>query len=477
MKEINFDCLIQIINEVRNDKKTLHSCVLVNRKWSDIAIPILWKYHPWNIYGSRNKLNKFYNILLSFLSTTTKKKLLKNEIKLPSTLLLKPPLFNYLSYCEFPEPEDINGIINMILGRFINVNDKRYLLFEREIYKLFVKNCKDFKSLTWNTRQPLSLFPGASTIFSQLYSLSIFPDNANSNALYELSKFCKCLNVLSINNCSKDHHGLISLIDAQKNLEKLNIYHNDINRKGNCQELSKALARKGNTIKELYLDLNNNIPYSFLPSLINLKRIDIFNKDTREDINEFRHYLTISEFPNLEFLNVRGIYFFEEFSLLIRKSRGNLSHFLIDVKTDEYIKNTGILIKEISINCPNIQVLNTLIEPRDFIHVKSLLLNCRKLQDLSFYCINHFVDHDDNIGDDLLDILSLYNDNSLFNILISGNWGYSINSLERFFESFREKNLSSFNVIHDRNYYVTDKHKEIIRKYINEGVVRYSNYM
>src|SRR4051794_5662221 len=130
MKEINIDCLILIINELRNDKKTLFSCILVNRKWSNIVIPILWKNHTWNIYRSKTKL---YNIILSFLPLKTKNLLLNNDIKLPSTIFLNPPLFNYLSYCEFPEPDDINDIINMLLGRNF-INDKRKFILEEEIY-------------------------------------------------------------------------------------------------------------------------------------------------------------------------------------------------------------------------------------------------------------------------------------------------------------------------------------------------------
>ncbi|CAB5197582.1 unnamed protein product [Rhizophagus irregularis] len=460
MKEINFDCLIHIINELRNDKKTLYTCLLINKKWSNIIIPILWKNHSWNIYNNESKI-KLYNIILSFLSLKTRNNLLNNEIKLPSSILKsKTPLFNYLNYCEFPEPEDIKDIIiRMILN---------------------------IKNLIWKTCQPLSLFPGAINCFSKLYSLSIDPDNINSNSIYEMSKICKNLNILSIYNCSKDHHGLISLIDVQKNLEKLNIYHNDINKKGNCQELSKALARKGDTINEIHLDLFNNIPSSFMISLNNLKRIDIFNQDIREEeinINEFQQYLAISKFPKLEFFNVKGLLCFKEFSLLIKGTRGNLSHLLIDIKTDEFIiKNTGMLIKEISNNCPNIKILYTFIESKDFIHIKSLLLNCKKLQDIRFYNLNNFIEdyyHNDNIGDELLNILSNNNNDliSLNHLFISEDWGYSIDALERFFQSFKEKNLISFNIIHNRNFYITDDHKEIIRKYINEGVIRYSNYM
>jgi hypothetical protein len=107
----------------------------------------------------------------------------------------------------------------MILRNFDGYDHKKNLL-KQEIYKLFVSQCKNIKELIWNTPQPLSLFPGAPTCFSQLCSLCIDINFVNSNALYEMTEICKDLNELTIYNC-KDLPGLISLIDAQRNLKKL----------------------------------------------------------------------------------------------------------------------------------------------------------------------------------------------------------------------------------------------------------------
>ncbi|RIA79005.1 hypothetical protein C1645_831972 [Glomus cerebriforme] len=483
MKDINFDCLIQIFNELRKDKKSLHSCLLVNKKWCNVVVSILWKNHAWNIFGLEKKL---YNTILSCLPTSSKQFLSNHNIKLPSTIFTKPPLFNYISFCEFPEPEDINGIINMVLGRFSS-NDKRIIL-EKETYKLFINQCKDIKFLTWKTCQPLSLFPGASTCFSQLCNLSIDPDYVDFNALYEMAKICKNLNELAIYNCSQDNTGLISLIDAQNNLEKIYIYHNNnikfsskqLNRNVNtCEELSKALIRKSDTINYLHLDLINNISHSFLKSLVNLKRIDIYNKgyaDTRNEIKEFQQYLAISEFSNLQFLNIKELSCFKELAMLIGKTKGNLTHFIIDITTDIVTKNTGMLIKAISNNCPKIKTLITYIEPKDFIHVRSLLLNCRYLEDIRFYSL-YDVNNNDNIGDELLDILGRFSTNSLTNIIISEDWKYSIDAFERFFKSYSDRTLYSFNIIHRKQFYITENHIAIIRKYVNEGVIKFSNYM
>ncbi|GET50803.1 hypothetical protein GLOIN_2v1880770 [Rhizophagus irregularis DAOM 181602=DAOM 197198] len=68
MEEINFDCLVLIFNILKNDKKSLHSCLLVNKKWCNLVVPILWKSY------SLDEINeKLCNVILSFLPSSSKK--------------------------------------------------------------------------------------------------------------------------------------------------------------------------------------------------------------------------------------------------------------------------------------------------------------------------------------------------------------------------------------------------------------------
>src|SRR5438034_7538720 len=97
MKEINLDCLILIFDELQ--RKSLYSCLLVNKEWCNIVVPILWKKYL--SYGLENEEEKIFNVLLSFLSSSSKQLLSDHNIELPSTILLKFPLFNYISFCEF----------------------------------------------------------------------------------------------------------------------------------------------------------------------------------------------------------------------------------------------------------------------------------------------------------------------------------------------------------------------------------------
>src|SRR6266498_1163692 len=81
------DCLNEIFKQLEKDKVTLHSCLLVNRLWCEVSVPILWT-------SIQN-----YNTLIAFLPNESKEILYKNEIII-STSTSKPPLFNYVKFIK-----------------------------------------------------------------------------------------------------------------------------------------------------------------------------------------------------------------------------------------------------------------------------------------------------------------------------------------------------------------------------------------
>jgi hypothetical protein len=76
---------------------------------------------------------------------------------------------------------------------------------------------------------------------------------------------------------------------------------------------------------------------------------------------------------------------------------------------------------------------------------------------------------------ELLDILTKFSPKSLTNIIIGGDWKYSVDAFERFFESYRERNLLNFGITSEDN--ITEDHEDIIRKYINEQVINESRFV
>ena len=145
-----------------------------------------------------------------------------------------------------------------------------------------------------------------------------------------------------------------------------------------------------------------------------------------------------------------------------------------ELSTNDCYQNPPGLIKAIVNNCPKIKRLSTYLEPKDFIHVKILLLNCKYLEDIWFgSSLSH---SNNNMGDKLLDILTEFSPESLKSIRISGGWKCSIDGFKRFFESCRERSLSYFGFIIENIYYTTPHYyREIVRKYVKEGVIMESN--
>ena len=84
-RQLPYECLSEIFKHLEND--ALRSCLLVNRFWCEVSVPILWK-------SIQN-----YNTLIACLPNESKEILNKNEIIL-STPNSKPPLFNYIVYIK-----------------------------------------------------------------------------------------------------------------------------------------------------------------------------------------------------------------------------------------------------------------------------------------------------------------------------------------------------------------------------------------
>ncbi|RGB25302.1 hypothetical protein C1646_724138 [Rhizophagus diaphanus] len=360
----------------------------------------------------------------------------------------------------------------------IKVNSEKVYLFLQEMYKLFISQCKGIKTFVWDTLEPLLSFPGALTFFSQLYCLKINLLFIDSSSLYEMSQICKDLGELIIEECSEDITGLTSLIDAQRNLKivslEFKILDGSCEKLGTCEELSKALARRGGTINNLSLhDSVDVIPHSFLTSLVSLKYLGIYYDCENYERNiEFRKYLAISKFPDLQSLEIKDdLLCFKKLAMLIEKTKGNITNIYVET-CNESAENTGMLLNSISNHCPRIENLVTYLGPNDLIYVKLLLMNCRNLVCLNLFGLN---ENSDILGDELLDILIKLSPKCLIDIIISGYWKYSIDAFVNFFESYRGRKFR-FSISDDIEF-ITTEHLNIVKYYFDEGIVIYSNLL
>src|SRR5438094_5794505 len=129
MFKLNRDVLYLILKELQNDKKTLFSCLTVNKTYCEIIIPIIWK-DPWKYLKGKKLL---LNVIISHLSDESRDNLKSQGVD----FLINPyqrPLFNYISFCRHLNLDKLNEIFNTIehLDEFSIINVKK------EIFNLFV---------------------------------------------------------------------------------------------------------------------------------------------------------------------------------------------------------------------------------------------------------------------------------------------------------------------------------------------------
>src|SRR3954466_12285276 len=133
---INANVLFLIFKELKYDKSSLFSCLLVNRTWCETVVPILWR-NPW-ISKHNPKIIKLFNVILLHLSEESRNILKNQGIDNLITEVYQRPLFNYIYFWkdlklsfienlisskEF-EKSKISIITNEILKIFINRNTK-----------------------------------------------------------------------------------------------------------------------------------------------------------------------------------------------------------------------------------------------------------------------------------------------------------------------------------------------------------------
>src|SRR5436189_127959 len=75
------ECLQEIFKSVKDDKNTLHSCLLVDRYWSSCAVPLLWS-RPFEL--SKKPSSKLIQTYSKFFDNESKTILSSNGI------LIKP---------------------------------------------------------------------------------------------------------------------------------------------------------------------------------------------------------------------------------------------------------------------------------------------------------------------------------------------------------------------------------------------------
>ncbi|RGB31947.1 hypothetical protein C1646_763476 [Rhizophagus diaphanus] len=136
--ELTYD----IIKYFRNDFSTLHSCILVNRLWCRLSIPLLWE----NPFSIPIQNYNFIGIYLHVLNDELKAKL-KEEYKIDDNLYSSNTLFNYPTFLKYLyTPKIISSIrkwSNNVIKN-LNIENNSVTKFKRliliSLFKIFIEN-------------------------------------------------------------------------------------------------------------------------------------------------------------------------------------------------------------------------------------------------------------------------------------------------------------------------------------------------
>ncbi|GBB89058.1 hypothetical protein RclHR1_15700005 [Rhizophagus clarus] len=141
------ELLSEIIQYFQNDFSTLHSCILVNRLWCRLAIPLLWE-NPFSIinyYPTENYRFRFIETYLVNLNDNDKTELNEHAYEVK---LLSNTLFNYPSFIKHLDTRIIDysitgwvvDIKKLKFERPRRRNDStQYLNFRKFTYKSLIK--------------------------------------------------------------------------------------------------------------------------------------------------------------------------------------------------------------------------------------------------------------------------------------------------------------------------------------------------
>ncbi|GBB85215.1 hypothetical protein RclHR1_11780007 [Rhizophagus clarus] len=459
MSKLNGDVLYLIIRELQNDEIALRTCLLVNKTWSEIVIPILWK-NPWKYLKDGNE-SLLLKVIISHLSEKSKKNLSTRFKYLLNSY--ERPLFDYISFCKYLNIQEIERIINTVDKK------SRIKIIKDEIYDLFINENTRFTHLyiPYQFDRPLHLIPGFDKCFSEISFLSC---NANISddvipGLTEIFKSIRKLELFIGANSNK--YEIIRFIRTSKNLMSVRILNEFYSERTYCKVLEQTLIIHADNI--LYFKMTKQLTTDFLSSFVNLKVLVLDDRCRHMNWNVLRDL----SLPSLQILKASGIQL-GILANLIKNAGGNL----IEIKINKFYPSDGdmiMIIRTIYQNCPNLKYLKLPIEYISFLHLENLLTNCVNLIGLFFIINNnsYLIEYYD--WDSLFRILAKYSPINLFKFKFYIYKAPELKSLKLFLDNWKGRHPMLLHITHygeNSNRDTIKSYSVLIEKSKSEGIIK-----
>jgi hypothetical protein len=408
-----------IFEEFQDDKKTLHSCLLVNKTWCETIIPILWK-DPWKYLKREKEEKSLLYVIISHLSDESKNNLKNLGINFLTNLYQKP-LFNYISFCRHLNLFKVKKIINSV------DKDSEKIIIKNDIFSLFINEHTRFTHLYIPCQ--VFLIPGTKCCFSDVEFLSC-NTSVNDNILAELTEICNSIKELElIIEVQNNNYQIIRLIKTQKKLFSVSFLTDYLYT--NADEtfrtlLENSLIKHASTIQ--YFKATKQPATQILSSFVNLKilELDCTTIDTWNCLENL-------SLPFLQILKTNQVPI-NALTRLIENTSGYLIEINIDYKNHDELSNKRI-IQVIYQNCPYLKFLKLMLINSNILELENLLINCQHLDGL-FIIIN-------------TTIVSIFDWDNLFEILTKSSPITLFKFKFSFYPFYRPIELVSFKLFFD----------------------------
>ncbi|PKK61570.1 hypothetical protein RhiirC2_791621 [Rhizophagus irregularis] len=472
MSKLNKDVISLILKELYDRGNTLYSCLLVDRTWYEMTVPILWK-NPFRFHLKEKAHIIIINVILSYLPEESRVNLRNQGIELINTY--QQPLLNYISFWRY-----LNlSVLEKMIETFVtdtNINQSKIDIIGLEIMNIFNRNTKFYFLCNYSRYNFTS---GTELCFSELGYLRCTSTQNSSilaGRLAILNTSIKKLNFdilyFSTHNC-----GITKLIEGQKNLNEV-IFNNKYLvtlKEYIVRPLEEALIKCADTIQYLKIDWKpvTNL-FSHLVNLISLE-IHAFRQ---KNWNHLNHLEKIS-LPHLKYLKAHYVPS-KILASLIENTIGNLIEISIIYGQSDY--DEGRLIHAIYQNCPNLNYLKLSLFSENFSEFENLLINCQILNGLEIFCV-----HDYQINWKILfEILTRSTPISLFKFkfiysIFNSYLNINLESLKLFLDNWKDRSsmllqiFSSGVMLNVEQKQHLLKLEDLLQKYKTKGVIKNYN--
>ncbi|CAG8634921.1 13485_t:CDS:1, partial [Rhizophagus irregularis] len=414
-------------------------------------------------------------------------------IKLPSGSN-QSLLFDYFSFCRSINVNTINSIIS--IGSTFAYNQ---FFMQQEFYSLFMRKCPELKYFDMKSiKHQIFYFPEAIVRLESLCELKC-NTSIDTSYFYGLSQYCQYIQrLIIINMDTKSNHGIVKLIEVQKNLKHFewqDNFYEELFMNDDCYEnVLLALEKKAESLNclRIYFEYIENYDHTLLqkilPKFYKLKIliIESFFYFYEEQLEK----LKIQVYHELEILNI-GCNRLNLISSIIKNSGGCLKKLLfrpynvIGSEYDSFNENSLKFIREIYENCPSIEYLTIAFSPSEghFAEFEKLLKICQNLKLLLLIVYNNMdeIETEEMLknGEILLKILIRSAPANLKEIRFGDDdLQFSLENLEEFLEKWRGRHaLTIFTV---GSIYMGENYTKLIDKYKSDGVIKdfkYFRYM